>query len=683
LKIINNSFHDIGEIKGFTKDELIEIKRRITKFKSEKSDQADIDDFLKEIFSNELLKIYADYINEIRDFIEQFLISKEESKLNNDFIYQHLKSGILEEIKLISNNLLNLKLNGRNTKRFLKNSDFLNDILEVTQKRLDDINDLIPLIENSLNKIDGIYDDAGYIWFEVNKIKNLSFKFKELPNELEKWEEIKDLYVYIENANIDPTKKKKRKKKDIVLITHFNEIYKFYNRKQDVYIKFYSDLISFLYQINIIEEFESEGEEFEEFINVLDRKEIVKNIKKFLQPIIKALIEDKLKIILNEILELDLKADKNKINLEKLFNQKISIFLPKISDYYLDGLERKYQETISNLNEYNEIKKIANLYSDKINILYSLIEEIDNSVVKFEPFLKPYEEIIKALRKIFDNVFSEISRRKDEYTYYLKTIRRERLRDNIRNFINEKISELNGLMSGYQDETSLIVREEFPQLKQIRMILSDYKVKIQEIKDEVYKKLDAFKEKDIDIYQIIKQWEDNFTLKRQQLSFLLSMILNKLFKNFEGLIEEEDLLFDKITEITEQKEIIDSVPLNFALSNFLVDKLGEEELNERIAKINSRIANLNKEINLYQSELTNLEETLANKVKIREGISSDKIRCGVCHKHINFAKEQIIKCPFCDAVYHYLCVAFWLSKYNSCPSCQNTFLDPNAGMFQE
>jgi len=138
-----------------------------------------------------------------------------------------------------------------------------------------------------------------------------------------------------------------------------------------------------------------------------------------------------------------------------------------------------------------------------------------------------------------------------------------------------------------------------------------------------------------------------------------------------------------LIQITDQNDIVDHVPLNFAISNILVDKLTEDELDERINEIHSKIEKLTIEIDLYRLELSNLKRTIANKVKIREGITSDDIQCGVCRKKFDFSKDKIIKCPFCNAVYHYLCVASWLSQHNACPSCQNTFLDPNAGMFEE
>lgn len=686
MKLTDNHFNDTGKINGFTQDELIDIKRTLTTFEENKLDPTEIEEYLSSKFSINVVDFYLDFINEIRNFVIEHLITKKESKTKINFYHYQLKSGITSEIKNISNNLLNLKLNGRNTKRFLKSNAVLDEFLIKIQNLIKDYEDLTSRLESSESKFKGIYDNYTYIWIETNKIKNLNFKINKLSDNLAIWEEIKEFYQYIEKINIESTKKKERKKKDFAITSHFKTIYKFFSNRKDGALDFYSDLITFLYSKNIIEEYEGKIEENDEYVNILDRKEIKNKIKALIHPIIKKLIEDKLKEILNEIIELDktfkLRDDKKEVNLNKLLEQQFGTFLPQIIDYYLKGLENKYQAAIGDLKDYDEFKNVATFYSEKIEILFSLVEEIEKYIVVFDSIIKPYEGITNEVKKIISNVFSEIERRKNEYLYYLKTIRKERLRDSIRTFIYDKISEVNDIMSKYQDETSLIVREEFPQLKKIQSIFSEYKETIQKIKDEVYTKLDSFKEKDIDIYQIIKQWEDNFTLKKQQLGFLLSLLINKLFKNFKDLIEEEKSLYEHITEITDQKDNFDNVPLNFAISNILVDKLTVDELDERTHEIQSKIEKLNKEMELYRSELSNLKKTLADKVKLREGITNENVQCGVCRKTFDFAKDQIIKCPFCDAVYHYLCVAFWLSKYNSCPSCQNTFLDPNAGLFE-
>jgi hypothetical protein len=242
---------------------------------------------------------------------------------------------------------------------------------------------------------------------------------------------------------------------------------------------------------------------------------------------------------------------------------------------------------------------------------------------------------------------------------------------------------VNKIIGDYENRASVLIREELPQLKEIRQLLSDYKIRITEIKDEVYNKLETYKDNEIDIYQIIKHWETNFTRKKQQLTFLLSVLLNNIFKSFKDLIDEESILFAEITEITNLADNFEGLPLNFALSAYLANKLTENELKERISEMEAKLNQLTTSLGLYQLEKAKLEEILENKIKTREGVADSKVQCTVCHKNINFVKDKLITCPFCGSTYHYLCVAAWLDKYNSCPMCQNQFLDPNLGLFQD
>jgi chromosome segregation ATPase len=332
--------------------------------------------------------------------------------------------------------------------------------------------------------------------------------------------------------------------------------------------------------------------------------------------------------------------------------------------------------------EAEKFEEITEFYYKKIEEFSARITEIEDWILSIENYLFPYENITTSLRKIFTNVSSEIFRRKNEYLSFIQTVKDEETRVEIRTFVSDKISEVNDLIRIYEDEASVIIKEEFPQLKRIREILKDYSNKIQEIKDSVYKHLDAVKENDVDLYQVIKYWEDSLNRKRQQLTFLMSLLLNKIFKSFKDLIEKEGILFATITEITEQTENFEGLPLNFALSSFLAEKLSEEELKERISELKSKVNQLNNSLGLYQVELAKLETILANRVKIRKGISASDVQCTVCHKFINFANDRVITCPFCGSTYHYLCVAFWLSKYNSCPMCQNHFLEPHSELFE-
>jgi hypothetical protein len=678
VNLTDNNFNDAKEIKTFTKEEILKIKNTLNKFKSRKAEESEINEFIesKLNLSSPIVNSYSEYLDEITIFLNEFIINSE-VELNNKYYY-HIKSRILKELNQIINNLQNLNSNCSNIKRLIKNGNIvLNDTLSNTIDLLRQSNDVASKIINSLEETNKLYDDQLHLWVEINKIKNSNFKLNEIPKVLKNWGEIEELYVFIKSLNEVFVKKRKKEKHEVLLTFHFDELYQYFLSNNEKKIKFYSDLTYLLNFNKIIEEYQGD-----EFINILERKEIIQNLKHFVKPLLKELILEKLQDFITEIEDFELQDKQIDIDLKSLEEQKIRIFVPKVVDYYILGLEKKFQEKIHDDTESEEFEKIADFYYNKIDVFYSKIQEIEDWVLTLENFLIPYNSITESYRKIFTNISSEIYRRKNEYLSFIKTVKDEEVRVGIRNFIKEKISELNELIRTYEDETSIIIKEEFPQLKQIREILSRYSKKIQDIKDEVFSKLEAEKTQDIDIYQIIKLWEDNFNRKKQQLTFLISLLINKLLKSFKELLDKEGILFATITEISEQTENFEGLPLNFALSAFLAEKLTEDELRERIAEINSKINQLNNSLGLYQVELSKLERILSSRVKLSKGISDSEVQCTVCHKYINFAKNKVITCPFCGSTYHYLCVAFWLSKYNTCPMCQNHFLEPHSNLFE-
>ena len=678
MNLTNNIFTDAEEIKTYSKNEIIEIKKTLTGFKSKNAEESEITEYFETQLklTPTILDSYTRYLDDISNFLNMYIIRSEEETNSKDYYY--IKSGILAQLNTIINNLQDLNSNCSNVKRLLKNGNiFINNLLSDTIGLLRQSNDIASKIINSLKEPQNVYDNQLYLWNEINKIKNLNFKVDGIPKALEAWDEFKELYIFIKSLNEVFIKKRKKHKQELVLTFHYDEVYQYFLSKNEQKINFFSELTYLLNQNKIIEEYQGD-----EFINILERKEIIQNLKDFVKPLLKELLLENSKDIIAEIKDFNLKDKHIDADLENLKEQKIGVFLPKIVDFYILGLEKKFQEKIHDDTETEEFEKIANFYYTKIDQFYSKIQEIEDWVLTLENYLKPYDSITESLRKIFSNVGSEIYRRKNEYLSFIKTVKDEDVRVNIRNFIKGKISDLNEIIRTYEDETSLIIKEEFPQLTQIREILKRYSEKIQTIKDDVYKTLEARKTQDIDIYQIIKLWEDNFNRKRDQLTFLISLLINKLFKSFKELLDKEGFLFATITEISEQTENFKELPLNFALSAFLAEKLTEDELRERIAEINSKITHLNNSLGLYQVELSKLEKLLANRVKLSKGISSSEVQCTVCHKYINFAKDKVITCPFCGSTYHYLCVAFWLSKYNSCPMCQNHFLEPHSDLFE-
>ncbi len=676
MRLFGNTFEGYREIKGYSKEEILRIKNSISSLKSDKTKSQEIEDFLKSEFKLEVLNSFTDYFNEIKPFCENYLFSQTKKD------YYSIKAVIIDELKLISSNLTSLSSNGRNVKRIVKNDDHIENYLTICKESINNLDDFILSLENISVKIEHDYENDISLWIEANKIKNLSFKLNLIPDDLNNWKEIQELTIYIQSLVEAKTTKKIKSRKETLLTFHFDELYQFFLSKSDGKIDSYGDLIYLLYQNKMFEEFEGE-----EFVNVLERKESVQRLRDKMRSPIIALIKNKLKENLQELEDLDKQYDltgngQGKLDLNHVMEQKFSVFLPQVVDLYFKGIDKKFQGAINDVSDSEKFVKIVNSNYDKVDDFALKIDEIDTWILTFDKIIKPYENITATLKKTLANIISEIIRRKEEYVNYLNNIKDEGLRVDVRSFVDEKIAEVNKLINSYEDETSIIIREELPQLREIRDLLTNYKVKIEQIKEEVYIKLDTYKESNIEMYSIIKYWEDNFNRKKQQLTFLLTVLMNKIFKSFKDLIDQESILFAEITEITKQTENFEGLPLNFALSSFLANKLSEDELRERISEINSKINQLTSSLGLYQVERSRIEEILSTKVKIREGVSVSNVQCTVCHNHINFAKDKLITCPFCGSTYHYLCVADWLARYNSCPMCQNTFLDPNIGLFE-
>ncbi|MBD3215704.1 MAG: hypothetical protein GF311_24040 [Candidatus Lokiarchaeota archaeon] len=680
MKLINNTFGEKRQVAGFSKEELVEIKRKISDFKSGKLTQTEVMDLLQKKFPEDLLEGHSRYIDNIENFINVYLMQVSKSQDLGKFSFFYLKKKLLEEIELISNNLLNLKLNCQNSKRFLKDHHYLDDYISRINLVFDKAKDLQSSLQ-PIGKPPLHFEDLSRIWFEMNKRKNLKFEMKKPTEDLIIWEDISHLYDYLTDKGEKEKKGGIFSKKELEIIFDYNILNNYVSNLTQENAVFYLDLLFLLYKNNLLSVLKEQ-----EFSNILERKEAKNELRSYLRSIIKKLIMDKLEEFIQEVYtfeeETDYEGEEIQVTIETLVDKKIRILLPKFIDLYFIGLENHYQSIIANLEDFQQFESIIDEYSKKVDDLYESIENIKDYINYYKPFLNPYEEMLDSLHKIFSTLLDNIFRRKEEFIYHLETIKKERMKQEIRSYTSEKIDELNSLIEKYRDEIAVLLKQKMPELENIEGIIDTYKHKINKIKDDVYTKLKEQGEEDLDQYQIIKSWEVNYKRRKDQIGFLLSQYLTNLYKDFEGLIEKEEALFSRIKDISQYGDDLDEIPLNYAFSSFLANKLTEDEMRERMVELKAKLNRLSHLKALYEDELSQLEETLKTKVKIREGIATSNIQCGVCRKEINFVSDKIIKCPFCDAVYHYLCVAFWLSKYNSCPSCQNAFLDPNQSIYE-
>ena len=151
-----------------------------------------------------------------------------------------------------------------------------------------------------------------------------------------------------------------------------------------------------LYLNKVINEYEGD-----KYINILERKEISKKLKKLTETFIKQLTENLFKNILDESAEIaksvNFEDREKQIDLKAVFKQDFNIFTPLILDYCLSVLDSKYHLILGSKSEKMEYNDTLTSYFEEVERLYSLITNLEDWLLRFEIFLKPFASVTIAL----------------------------------------------------------------------------------------------------------------------------------------------------------------------------------------------------------------------------------------------------------------------------------------------
>ncbi len=685
MKLINGRFNGYREINGFSKDKILTIKAQLSKYTSSTGEN-EIDPLLKDLFPREILQTYSEYRKSLELFLSTFMIYNNSSPFSEENSYVHLKSALIKELDKVSQNLRNLKLNIQNVQRFLDKNDYLSIYLS-------DISNLIESLEQDRTllgeKVGGTvprYKDSSYLWTHINKITNLPFEFMPLPEKLRDWEEFSVFASYVRKAGVNVERKEGLLKKKVSEIEiRFGSLLKFCDQTEAFSRDVCLDVLYLLFSNKYLVK-KSPTDSLSEKVKAEGKEEV----KSLLQSLIKNAICD---IFGENIERIKNFEESNESTLTDgvenhlnaiLDTQKISDLLPELIEYYFRYIELDYKNKLqlSSYEDVDTVDQYIEQYSQSIESLHNKVNLLESSVQDLTPFMGSFDYLIEIYQQVFSSLLSEIVRRKDELIYYLRTVRNEWIQEDLRAFINTKISSLDEILAEYQEKIGQSLTKEFPPLKNLELILEESEKEIQTVKEQVSEKLTQYKQKNVKQYTFIKKWEEIFTRRKRQIHFFLIRYVIKIMHKFEDVLEKEDKLYSTLNEIRTKSSEGQGLPLNYLLSTYITDKLTEQELRERITHVKDKIRELANLKQSYSSELSKLQDALVKKVKKIKDITTETVQCTVCHEDIDLTTDKIIRCPFCGAVYHYLCIVFWLSEYNSCPSCQNAFLDPNSNIYE-
>jgi len=209
------SLSKIEKIEVFEKDKLSEINNRLKLLSKELTNKESVEEInviINKTLPKKIVYSYVRYLDDLNTFIPKYLNNVRDRK----FEYVNIKRSILRKLEIISQNLVQLKINARGINKYIKEDPWVieaKNVIEESQHRIKRISSGV--------KIDAENDD-GDLWIRIYRVKNGTMIITPVVD-LDEWEEITEL------INIANAISKKKRKKDRIVTASFLDLDRYLN----------------------------------------------------------------------------------------------------------------------------------------------------------------------------------------------------------------------------------------------------------------------------------------------------------------------------------------------------------------------------------------------------------------------------------------------------------------------
>lgn len=400
------------------------------------------------------------------------------------------------------------------------------------------------------------------------------------------------------------------------------------------------------------------SEDKENFIDTMARKQIKAELIEFVQTAYKK----NLIVLLGDI------AKRDKLGQENIEN---------VLSKYISMLEKDLEQKLA-CSDLPETDKKAK-FQEEVTSIYDILNKLNDWLLGIQSYLEPYQDIIGRYIKAIERIREDLDLKCYNYNGYIDNVIEQNILSGVNCIIDDKVKQLESLIKEYETQTLQLIDKEIPQSFKLEQILEDFEQRFKNIDAEVSRKFKEYKEKQLNIYESITKWEKKFEEIKNRVRFVVSSLLESLFKKYEEVIEKEKNFFIRISEESIRTE--GDFTSTFSIDMILPEKLTEKQIRERMNNIDRKIKDLDSIKNSMLKERQKYEEFLKEYLKKNDELVSQK--CVVCYKEIDVVNDHFIKCDFCNRLMHYMCGAWWLEKHNSCPVCNNAFVVPNSEMYNQ
>jgi len=338
------------------------------------------------------------------------------------------------------------------------------------------------------------------------------------------------------------------------------------------------------------------------------------------------------------------------------------------------NLTRKELE-ITAPNQTNE--EVIKAYNTGVEKISRKMEVLDAFLIKCQELVGSKFIIFHWLIQLHSYLRDDLTRKEGEFVEYVKNIANEAQKGELQEKVNGVVKDLESSLQSYEEKTRVLLTEKFSQLQEVEMELKKFEKTYQDSVQAISRLIQQYgDEQHVNVYSVLKNWEIYLIDFQKKMRFSASNLFASLADRFKPILEEERELLDNI--ITNE---VNSTGGETPAHWLDPPNLTIVENQQRIQSLDQRLKQLEGlRENLFQERL-GIEKYLAGTIQSKEKIET--AQCIVCHKVINFAEDQFIKCPACNRAAHYLCLAWWLDKHSRCVVCGSEYLIPDNYAYPE
>lgn len=364
---------------------------------------------------------------------------------------------------------------------------------------------------------------------------------------------------------------------------------------------------------------------------------------------------------------------------------KFSAILPRLLKASLQPAEREIMTGAARDGLDKAQARVASVVATYKDVL-GRIEGWAGDVKRF--LVGEFGSIVTALEESFPHQHEEISRFASKLDFYFAETRSQEEKVKIRDEIQGILDELDRVVKDFEERSGKVLNSAHVDMGAVLGLLESFHEAYKGVLKDLDVRLgryDAFK-----LMGFVEEVRQFLEKRATKVSFITNMIVVDVEASVKRVVD----VMARVTDVNRSSKILSvergglDMDGPVARLEAVAGSLGAavagsgEESNEQAKKdlslVEERLNQLDAVRKVLQEKKEKLTFLLLKDTDKAKFLEERRVgECIICYDPITTLDEEVIVCPHCGRIGHYLCLAFWLEKYSMCPVCHGKLVSPD------